>query len=1662
MILKNYIESIFKDNTNYINASQAVNQASSLDALSSDLYTDSTRFIYELLQNADDSSKDGNNVKVWIKVFGDNLVIAHTGTPFSIEDVRGICNVNNGTKKSDINKTGYKGIGFKSVFGQSKNVTIYTDKEYFKFDSFYEHEWKWDGNQEEWEKQNQRDFQYPWQIIPIYMFQSSIPQPICQYIEGISANVATIVKLKNVSETLESINRISSNTNLFLFLKNISQITFDLEQTTTISIDRSSDTNISLMKDGKTKGDWLIKTIHLDVPEEIRKKLSKENNIPEKLKEASSIEMTLAAKLNKYGICELKTEDKLLYSYLPTDERKYQLPVLVNTNFLTSANRESLHANSKWNSWIFEEIAVEIFKWISELRLGEFGSQAYKLIPKKLSNKDLGESFNKGIDKAVKTTKFILSVENELITIGESILDYTLLSNQQIVTDLAIRQFLAKIQNKAENTNIKRFAKDFDYFFDLERLGAQTFKWETLKPFLVSKEYLDLYSYEGNIKLILFLKEMSELENNNGLTNHFVSQLSFIVDHKNIVQVPSKVCFPEPGDRNWNNIDSELSFIHPSLFEIISKDSDTRKWLEGLGMIEKTDITFITQNIIPQIATYTTKENAYDVVNELFNLYKKESLNNDILEQLSELRLLTSSGELYPANDCYFSNFYNPRLNLEDLLETDNIISGVYCLNPNEKDEMKLFLKRLGVKENITKKVMPNRYSFEIEDDIDEDYFIDEDKIFTPFVTSFRASQFNNIVTLGLINQTVNNYDFALAFWSDYIKNHTPDEIKQPAVAFWGYSSHPGWKYGDEVENYIPWTIKNLNSIPTLLKTCETTNNIFLNTNEIQSIGSNYLPIFDGPELTSDWKAFFKFKTNLDLEDYLIILEKISTDLNTSGKVKEKNYERIQKIYSVLLEECIYWGDSEKEIIREYSTKIKLLNTKKTFESCNNLNCFIDGNETIFQDQYSFILLDIENKKSPNLELFLSCFGVQMLKQDDFGLISENNIESYELKTKLLGSIPFLINWINSTSIPTKLESISLRNIVEDLVIIESDSLEISYSEINFRKKVNTHYTGDCLYVSNPWDSNSVLINLPNLICKHLCIAGNEDRLDFLLRSSYGEINEYFVQESIPIPDSSENILLSKDGLISFDRVNENSPNDNVHHSEADYRKYLYVEGLVERSVKNIMAYLGELSEYDCSGQFRIAHSIIGGIKKDGVDITIVARPSDNEQVILFYGSEFDVLNYANAELWYEDGCSIPKKMTIGQVFEKAKINKISVPNLEISTQEIHDLASEKMSTIFEFSPIPYAPTKISQVISSFSNTEGGRLVFGIQENLIGPNDIIGLSLDYQMNKIMEKTISNLNLLPKIESDWIQIQGKSLFIIKVEKSQEDVLCDGIKYTRDNTKIISETDSIIQKRRLAKADFNNTKAVIIAIEDYHPSVRKQIQSVKHARADAMAFKDMLQNSMGVKEEDIQTYIDENAFGNQLEHELNQLFSNLNEDDRLIFYYAGHGFHDGITNYLSTYDIHPSNIVGTSLSLNKILLDPLKQSECKNALIFIDACAHKVVIENERTVVSDFQDEDFKIITHQFPYYAIFLSCQVGESSFGSNRFNHGIWTYHLIDAIKGNHPEIMKGRNYLTDSDLQQYLTDVVPASTLEEFGRQQHPKSILDSHCENIINVFNE
>lgn len=1668
MSLKADIEKIFIDNTSYMNPGQAVNQASSLNALSADLYTDSKRFIYELLQNADDSSPNNDGVKVWIKIFGNNLVIAHSGTPFTARDLQGICNINNGTKKSDLTKTGYKGIGFKSVFGQSDKVTIYTKDEYFRFDASYSFEWKWEESKITWENNNDRKFQFPWQIIPIYTEEKEVLESINQFLSKNKANVATIIQMKNATETSLAGQNLSQNLNMFLFLKNICEINFDVSESTIVKIDRTKMDRITLQKGNNSKVDWLVNTVSLIVPNEVKAVLQDERNIPEKLLNTDSIELCLAAKIGNDGITKLSNQEKLLYSYLPTDETKYSLPVLVNTSFLTAANRESLHADSKWNQWLFKSIAIEIFKWISKLVNTEYHFQAYQLIPRETISDELGKKFNDGIKEALKSVPFVVSRKDQLIKIEETIVDFTYLSEKYFIGEEPIKNFI----NANKTVYPKQFAKKSSFFSELKRLGASCFEWIHLQRFITSPYFKDTHTIAYNIELIKHLKELCESEKATEISTDVLVKLPFIWDHKNHINYPHQVCFPTADDQNWDNTNSELSFLHKELQNWLLKDIEFRHWLESLGVREKTDITYITHNIIPRIESYVTPQNALKTIRDLFSLYKKGDLREGLIGKLSKIRLITQRGSLCPAEDCFLSNFYKSRMEIEEIIENDIFVSETYCLDSLEKDEWKRFFKLMGVHEGIEAIQYRNKLHRTALNDcgLNDNYFETDNKKFTPAFSTFRADYFSDIAIMTYIQLTENNIKFAFKFWTDYIENYPPSIIKAPAVAYWGYEGRPGRTSGDQVENYVPWFIKNIKCIPTVLEKCEIAPSVLLNTTEIKAIVGKYLPVFDGPELVPDWKAFFNFRTRLELVDYLELLVKISLDIDEKGSSRSNNYKRIQSIYSSLLAQCINWSSDDIEEVQNWANNGFLLNTKSQFTKCTSLKYFLDGNEAVFQEQYCFIQLSAENKNNPNLEKLLSYFKVQILKQSEFELIHTQEESCITLMNKLKAIVPYFQIWINSedSNDTTKDSLENLEHKVDELKLFQAEELKITYSGIDFVKNVNIHFNDTSLFVTIPWNSNSVLLKLSDVLCRYFHLVGHEKKLDFLLRSSADEIQKYFLQEEFYIPEDvleikynfdvdSENHKVSSFADIEMAIKEKKISVEFYHMTKHDYSRREYIEERIPRAVNNVIKHLKGLPEYDCSNIDGIAKSVISGITKNGNEITVVARPSDNDKVLIFYSSEFDVLEYVDAELWCEDGITPPKQITLGQLLKLTGINRIPIKNIDVENAELQILMNQPKSEVLDFNAIPYGAQKIAKIISAFANTNGGTLIFGIKEISPISNLVVGLSSDFYIANTTKKAISMLSPIPIVTYDWVNNGGESVFIIKTEKSDKDILLDSQKYIREECNSVLEKKISESSTKLSITSYRKTIAIIIAIENYAIREDNQVQKVKYARNDAYRFKDVLMKSMGLDENDIYMYVDDNALKSSLEYDFTGLFHLLTEDDRLVFYYVGHGFHNGITNFLSTYDMHPLHISETAVSLRKILIDPLLASKCKNALIFIDACAQSFKDENGRRQITDIDDEEIILLTDEFPCYATFLSCQPGQSSYSCDILSNGIWTYHLIKALSGGISEVLYENKYITDRSLKEYLSSSVYEYAKDKLGFNQNPKAILDSSHENVI-----
>ncbi|SEH48056.1 sacsin N-terminal ATP-binding-like domain-containing protein [Chryseobacterium culicis] len=115
------------------------------------------------------------------------------------------------------------------------------------------------------------------------------------------------------------------------------------------------------------------------------------------------------------------------------------------------------------------------------------------------------------------------------------------------------------------------------------------------------------------------------------------------------------------------------------------------------------------------------------------------------------------------------------------------------------------------------------------------------------------------------------------------------------------------------------------------------------------------------------------------------------------------------------------------------------------------------------------------------------------------------------------------------------------------------------------------------------------------------------------------------------------------------------------HKSTPSREMFMYAQSLIKKAKENIIEYLKTLEDYNLDNlDDSTATTILAGIIKDGKEISIVARPAYNGEVIIYYGSERNTLDYSPSELWVDDGI-LQRKISLGHILKKAKIVKFPV-----------------------------------------------------------------------------------------------------------------------------------------------------------------------------------------------------------------------------------------------------------------------------------------------------------------------------------------------------------------------------------------------------------------
>jgi len=245
----------------------------------------------------------------------------------------------------------------------------------------------------------------------------------------------------------------------------------------------------------------------------------------------------------------------------------------------------------------------------------------------------------------------------------------------------------------------------------------------------------------------------------------------------------------------------------------------------------------------------------------------------------------------------------------------------------------------------------------------------------------------------------------------------------------------------------------------------------------------------------------------------------------------------------------------------------------------------------------------------------------------------------------------------------------------------------------------------------------------------------------------------------------------------------------------------------------------------------------------------------------------------------------------------------------------------------------------------------------------------------------------------------------------------------------------------------------TYAVLIGIDKYQ---QQGIPDVEFAEADVGAMRDVLVQNLGVPADNITVWLNSDATQAVFKNDLPYTIRQLSHGDRFILFYAGHGFFANGTNRLTAWDSHPTNLAETTVSLEQVLLAPLKNLPTVSRLVFIDACAAELKSQAfpARDIISDMTPPEFEALIQSTDHSGVYFACSPNEKAYPSRTLKHGIWTYHLLRALQGEADGALDRDRWITGDSLRDYLRVAV-----QEFIRskttikgQQRPYAILSSN----------
>jgi WD40 repeat protein/tetratricopeptide (TPR) repeat protein/uncharacterized caspase-like protein len=285
---------------------------------------------------------------------------------------------------------------------------------------------------------------------------------------------------------------------------------------------------------------------------------------------------------------------------------------------------------------------------------------------------------------------------------------------------------------------------------------------------------------------------------------------------------------------------------------------------------------------------------------------------------------------------------------------------------------------------------------------------------------------------------------------------------------------------------------------------------------------------------------------------------------------------------------------------------------------------------------------------------------------------------------------------------------------------------------------------------------------------------------------------------------------------------------------------------------------------------------------------------------------------------------------------------------------------------------------------------------------------------------------------------------------------------------------------------SESGFANSYAVVIGINDYHSGV----PSLRTAVNDAQKIAEILESehkytlispSKSASQIENKAWLDENATLENLNALLKTLKETVGSDDRLLFYFAGHGTainsEDGPQGYLIPQDAKYKDIT-TYLSMSQ-LRKALAKLSCRHCLIILDCCySGAFQWSNTRQFghVREIFKDNFDLFINDRAWQVITSSAHdqtaADEMKLENNRDfeneQHSPFAIALMEALRDEAADTYPpakddkpaGDGIITADELYQYVRYQIELETAKRNKRQTPGLWIVDEKHDKGVYVF--